>query len=234
MNCMEFRRRLSTALEDSDAELRDHAAECAACAAFAERTKRFDSLLVRAVRVPVPEGLSARVLLANEFHDPSAPRLRRRRVLAIAASAVIASVATGVAWWSMDRPDPLAEEIIALVNTSSFALQAEGPVSDDALKAALEPAGVHLSRPIGDVTFAGPCIVRGSLAGHVVVRGQSAKVTLLFMPKEHVTKRSEFSSYHFNGVLLPSERGAVAIIAAPGEPITHLERRVLDAFEGTA
>ena len=230
MNCMDFRRRVSTAPEERDAEMRAHAAECPSCEAFAERAGRFDAVLARALRVPVPEGLAARVLLNNAFHDDAAPRASRRRVLAIAAGVLVAGVVAGTAWWATERPDPLAEEIITLVNTATFALEANGPVSDEELESLLAPTGVRLTRPVGEVTFAGPCVVRGKLAGHVVVRGQTAKVTMLFMPRERVTGRSEFSSYHFQGVLLPAEHGAVAIIASPGEPMAGLERRALEAF----
>jgi hypothetical protein len=64
MDCRHLQRYLLAVPAGSDAEVRRHLAECASCRRMAADLQRFEHLLeAAALSVPVPEGLSARVLL---------------------------------------------------------------------------------------------------------------------------------------------------------------------------
>ena len=53
------------------------------------------------------------------------------------------------------------------------------------------------------VTFAGPCIVRGKLSGHIVVQGETAPVTVFLIKEQLVSNRATIRSDHYTGVVVP-------------------------------
>jgi len=63
MDCSETRRQLLCAPEQAWRDLEDHLLKCRQCAAFASSLLRLEAQLDDATAVPVPDGLSARVLL---------------------------------------------------------------------------------------------------------------------------------------------------------------------------
>jgi hypothetical protein len=66
MDCRHLQRHLLAVPAACDEEVRGHLAECARCRRMAADLQRFEHLLeAAALSIPVPEGLSARVLLED-------------------------------------------------------------------------------------------------------------------------------------------------------------------------
>ena len=124
----------------------------------------------------------------------------------------------------------LSEEFVALVNGAPDAIAATDPVSSREISTALEPAGLDLQGSIGDVTFAGRCLVRGKLSGHIVVQGDTAPVTVFLISEQLVTSRATINSDYYSGVVLPLGTGTIAIVSAPGESLEKLEAQVRSAI----
>ncbi len=230
MNCLEARRRLATEPGVRDEALGDHLAACEACTAEAARSARLERVLREAVAVPVPEGLASRVLLRQEFAER--PAKRWPRPLALAAT--IACVALAVALLRASREAPIDAEVMALVAEAGYALAARGPVSEEEVAAALLPVGLGLEGEIGDVTFASRCLVRGRLAGHLVLRGDTAPVTVFLIPHAMVEERADVRSATLAGFVLREGQGTIAIVGAPGEQLAGIEARVRAAVRWPA
>ena len=96
------------------------------------------------------------------------------------------------------------------------------------------PAGLDLAGEIGDVTFAGRCIVRGEISGHIVVQGETAPVTVFLIKEQLVTSRATIRSDHYTGVVVPEGTGTIALVSAPGESLEHLEAVVREAVRWSA
>lgn len=230
MNCMEFRRSLLTDPAVSDPELEEHRRTCRACAEAVERSAHLERRLREAVNIDVPEGLASRILLRHSFAEPrSTPWWRRGRVYALAASIVLAVALTAVLLVTHVEQRRLSEEFVALVEGAPYALQATDRVSSEQISKALSAAGVDLEGSIGEVTFAGPCIVRGEISGHVVVQGQTSPVTVFIIKEKLVTDRATIRAGRYSGVVVPTGTGTIAIVSAPGEPLAHVEGLVRSA-----
>src|SRR6185312_15169972 len=90
MDCLEFRRRLAAEPLSRDLALHAHRGECAACAAAWERAQQAERELLDALAVPVPAGLTERILLAQATGERRQHMSRRRFALALAASLLVA------------------------------------------------------------------------------------------------------------------------------------------------
>lgn len=231
MNCLEFRRMLLTDPFSEDPEFVAHRQGCDECARVLERSARFERNLRQAMRVEVPEDLASRILLKQSFAEPKVPRWwRRGRSLALAASVLIAVGLVGLGLLSEIRDHRLSQEFVALVKGAPYALAATGPVSSDDVSSALGPVGLDLAGSIGKVTFASRCLVRGRLAGHLVLQGESAPVTVFLVPFSMVDKRATIHSSHYSGVVVPQGNGTIAIVSSPGEALEGIEARVRSAI----
>ena len=231
MNCIEFRRILLTDPGATRPGFAEHRRTCPDCADAVARSAHFERRLREAVNVDVPENLASRILLKQSFEaHPARAWWRAARVYALAASIllVVAVVSLGLPSYLEQRH--LSEEFVALVNGAPYALAADKSVSGAEISAALEPTGLDLAGDIGDVTFAGRCLVRGKLSGHIVLQGDTAPVTVFLIRDRLVADRATIRSAHFSGIVLAQGSGTIAIVSAPGEMLNAIEARVRSAI----
>ena len=230
MNCMEFRRMLLTDPCSKDPEFVAHRRDCAECADAVERSGRLERRLREAVNVDVPENLAERILLKHSFESQARkPWWRSPRTYGLAASILLLIGIVSLGLTSHLEQRRLSEEFVALINGAPYALAAREPMSLGQVSATLKPAGLDLAGEVGDVTFAGRCIVRGKIAGHIVVQGETAPVTVFLIKEQLVSNRATIRSDHYTGVVVPQGTGTIALVSAPGESLEHLESVVREA-----
>jgi len=230
MNCMEFRRMLMTDPAVSDPEFAAHRRSCPECADAVERSAHFERRLREAVNVDVPENLASRILLKQSFEaHPKQPWWRAPRVYAMAAGVLLVVGLVSMTLPPQVEQRRLSEEFVALVNGAPYALTVNEPVTGSEISVALEPAGLDLAGSIGEVTYAGRCLVRGKLSGHIVVQGETAPVTVFLIKEQLVSARAAIRSDYYSGVVIPQGTGTIAIVSAPGESIERVEAQVRSA-----
>ena len=230
-DCLGFRRRLQVEPGCREAEFLDHAKHCPACALALESSLKAESQLRAALRMPTPDDLVARILLRQSFGEVG-PRPRNKSWqgwYGLAAGLALAGFVALFALWGAPRESGLAGEVVALIQAAPYALAAEGSISRKQVAAALKPVGLSLSGDLGPVSFVGRCYIRGQMAGHLVVQGESARITVFLIPHVSVRAPIPIRSGHFSGMLIPSGPGAVAIVSAPGEPLEAVQERVRSA-----
>jgi len=231
MNCIEFRRLLLTHPGVVDPEFAEHRRSCPDCADAVERSGHFERRLRQAVNVDVPENLASRILLKQSFEcHAERPWWRTRRVYALAASLLLVVGLVSLGLNAQLEQGRLSEEFVALVNGAPYALAASKPVSGNEISAALEPVGLDLDGDIGNVTYAGRCIVRGRLSGHIVVQGDTAPVTVFLIGEQLVADRAAIRSDLYSGIVVRQGAGTIAIVGIPGEALETIEARVRSAI----
>ncbi|MGI9332628.1 MAG: DUF3379 family protein [Gammaproteobacteria bacterium] len=249
MNCLEFQRALRIEPNARDARLLEHAASCAVCEASFRRARAFEAKLHGAVNIEPPENMVARVVLAQTIENGRATtddadtrpvgrraedrrwwrRAWRGRWKTIAASVALIAITAGIATERSTRDSRLGGELIDMVERATYAMMAKGPVLAPEIEAALGPIGLGMNGELErKVRFAGQCRLRGRQAGHLVVEGSRAPISIFVMPGQRLSGRSDIENEHWSGVLIPAPGGSIAIIAAPGEPIEALEARLQD------
>ncbi len=226
MNCLEFRRILTSDPAHDGADCAAHRAECESCDRYAAELADFDNLIRRAMAVPVPEKLGGEAVeVARKAPQP--------RFLALAASLVLA-VGAGFAAWQFSGGDVLSDELVAHIyhEPDLLLLTADTVESVETVGTVLQRANVSLRRDIGAVAHAGLCYFRGNLVAHLVVAGKDGPITVMLLPDEHVDKPTRISEDDFEGTIVPLERGgAIAVIGTQGEDTEPVESRFSEAVE---
>ncbi|MGA9852965.1 MAG: DUF3379 family protein [Gammaproteobacteria bacterium] len=225
-NCLEVRRVIGAEPQCRDARILKHCKVCAGCAAFLKEMLALDSRLERALNVEVPKDLEARIVFRAEFR----PAPRRTYSWFAAAAAVVLAVAVGIGVWQywQNSPAMLGKALVAHVMNprESYALDPNRPAIRDVsfVTGVLTQAGVSMRGSMNDISYARACPFRGEMVAHLVVRGKDGPVTVLLLPHIHVAKPTHFNEEGFDGVILPSGNGSIAIIAnnpTPMEPIAQ-------------
>jgi hypothetical protein len=217
MDCLEFRR---IALADPRRPGRAaaaHAEECRRCREFLFRTLEEEAALAAALRVPVPEGLAARML-----YRPSAVR----RWLVSAALAASLLVAAGIAFLvSAPSSDPLALASIEFVVYEEAQTIADARPTDwNALARVASEMGVALPQQLGTMRYICVYPLAGKAAHHLLVSTPLGKLTVLLVPEQPLAARTAASAHGLEAALLPAGKGAVAIVGASARSVARAER----------
>lgn len=221
MNCIDFRRGVLIAPLQLDGAAREHALACAACNEFLQRQRELDSGLYEAMRVPVPDGLADRILVAQGL------RGRQRRWLwGLAATLVLAA---GLAY-TVPRVngEALAREAIAHVAEEPQSFRIVTAQAAHFLDDTLAVQGARLGVALGEVTYAQLCPMKDQKARHLVVRTPEGPVTLLLMPDDHGwRRRAVVESGGMTAITIPVSRGSIAIVAPSRPQALAIERSLI-------
>lgn len=230
MNCLEFRRQADTDPNCPDPAFQQHKLQCSECASLVARVSRLQTILNGAVRFDTPENLSSRILLKQSFSDVSS-RVSRRKTLALAASVVVAVGAGVYGSILLARQSELAREVFALIRAAPYAVKPKTPLATDTIAKALAPAGLKVSQDIRGVTFAGLCLLKNRIAGHLVFQGSVAPVTVFVIPGIRIESTESIRSDALRGILVPYGSGTLAIVGAPKENLDAVREQVGSVIE---
>ncbi|MGH8401760.1 MAG: DUF3379 family protein [Gammaproteobacteria bacterium] len=232
-HCLEVRRILGAEPQRRETAILAHCKTCAACAAFMKEMLALDSRLDRALTIPVPEGLEARIVL-----DASLKHTRRLRPvtwLALAASLLLAvGVSVGV-WWQASAPMPLTAAVVEHIRNPMEAdaiLPGQPLLSKVSLvQGVLDKVGVQVRGGLDDVTYARVCPFRGRLVAHLVVRGKDGPVTILLLPHIHVDESEPIDEAGFRGVIEPAGSGSIAIVSNNNTPMHPMAEELVSKVQ---
>lgn len=228
MNCIDYRRLITSEPSNAGAEGLQHRLACPSCAAFARQMQQFDTSLRAAMTIATPADLEARVMVAA-----AGQTVARRRWLGIAATVVIAVGATLTMLNDRHRVERLPEQVIQHIYHEADLLV---PVSTDLvpaprLRQVLEQAGVKLNADVDEVIHAGVCLFRGHLVPHLVVLSEQGPVTVMILPDEKIDKTMPIDEDGFHGVIVPVRGGSIAIVGTRGAYPAQIERQFVQAVE---
>lgn len=258
MNCSEARLALGADPASRNAALDSHLDLCEACAAYAREMQQLDSLLREAMAVPVPRfelptrpypvdsDAAAIVPSTREFASgerlahtparrlPSAASLKAgthafTRRLALAAGIAGVAVLTGLLWIGIPRAS-LATAVVAHMSHEPDAWATSTTLAGAAVSDVMSRAGVRLEPDRMDVTYAQRCWFRGREVPHLVVQTPDGPVTVMVLPRENVDNRVEFDDDGYHGVLVPAERGSIAVLTRDRADVDLVAAQVLAAI----
>jgi len=192
-----------------------------------------DARLDRALAIPVPEGLEARIVL-----DASLKHGRRPRPVAWLAMAASLTLAIGIGaavWWNAARSVPLSVAVVEHVRNpmEADAILPGQPVLTKVslVQGVLDKVGVQVRGGMDDVTYARVCPFRGELVAHLVVRGKDGPVTVLLLPHIKVSKAEHFDEEGFRGVIEPAGAGSIAILSNNSSPMQPMAQELADKVQ---
>jgi hypothetical protein len=204
MICLDYRRQFLSGTGETEA-MRVHRLQCASCSAEWSENSAFEGALRDALEVPVPAGFAERMAHAQVA--------RRRRFLAVAATALVAAGAGGYAW--LARQDPLALACIDFVMKEEAKSIMLGPMPREQAEAALaQTLPLERLEKIGQVKHVAPCPFNGQTSYHVVLMVPQGKVTLLVMPGARIEGRRRAAKEGMSAAVIALKGGSVGIVGA--------------------
>ncbi len=225
MDCLEFRRALGADPATEEPDCRQHERECEGCAAHAAELRALDGLIRQALEVDVP----ARLTGAPEEPTAEQRTVHRSRWFALAASVVVAVVA-GI-WMATPQPSQ-ARALVNHIHHEEFALaRTDEAVPPAKLRKVAGKIGARVGEDIGVVSYVKSCYFRGRWVPHLVVQGEYGPVTVMLLPHIDVESPEPVNEDGFVGTIIPAEKGSIAIIGEPEEPMGPMKKRVFGAVE---
>ena len=201
MTCEEARLLIGADPTATTPALDEHLASCAACGGFRDEMRSLDADIRRALERPPDR--------ARPGSGRAAPAWRQ---WALAASVVLASLAVlGV--WLLRPSDTLAREVVAHVQREPESWLATQHVSVQGISEALRGAGVALEVTSDRIRYAQSCWFRGHYVPHLVIQTARGPATVLILRHEQVRARRTFHEAGMTGVIVPAERGSIAVLA---------------------
>jgi len=226
MDCETFRLEfLADPAAGGDA-LGSHEAECGPCAAFAERARRAEVLISKALRFDVAA--------IREKAEPTPKRRMGGRLGGLAAAAVAVAVLVlgrnvlnpGLDTMSADLTEHWHHESYSWVVTDQ---QVGNP---QLIKAVAGQALIDFDQ-LPMVTYAHSCFFRGKWVPHLVIQGKAGPVMVMLLPAEEIGKPMTLQVVEENleGMVMPHGQGSIAILATEGEAIEPLQKAISSAVE---
>ena len=214
MNCEAARLALETDPGNADPALVAHVQACTDCRGYRAELTELDRRLRAALQVPVPPS----VLQPRTAVIPSAPRPRAMAPLALAASVGALALLVGLLWTAYPRAS-LADDVVGHMAHEPAAWSLTGQVPDARVAATLQRRGVALRPGVVDVTYVQTCWFRGRRVPHLVVAADDGPVTVLVLTGESIASRQPFDEQGYRGVLVPTGRGSLAVLARDADAV---------------
>jgi len=227
MNCSDVRFALAADPSDVPADVAGHLDSCPSCAAYAQDMLLLDDRLRSAMNVSVPA-----IPLPNATRAvvTALPRRNALQRFALAASVAGVAVLVGLLWIGVPRQS-LASAVVGHMAHEPAAWTQTETLPADAVAQVLAQSGVKLRDGMPDVSYASSCWFRGRHVPHLVVRTAGGPVTVMVLPQEEVAGPVAFDEGGYRGVLVPAQRGSIAVLARGAADVQAVANEALAAIE---
>lgn len=226
MKCSEARFALAADPSNVDPAVAAHLDACELCAAYAGDMSMLDDRLREAMNVAVPE---IRLPAEPRAVASALPRRHVLRQFALAASVAGVALLVGILWVGVPRQS-LASAVVEHMAHEPYAGQRTEPMSADSVAPVLARSGVRLRDGMPGISYAQSCWFRGRHVPHLVVRTPDGPVTILVLPDEESHGRVAFAEEGYHGVLVPAQRGSLAVLARDDGDLDAVVNQALAAI----
>jgi hypothetical protein len=80
------------------------------------------------------------------------------------------------------------------------------------------------------ISYAQSCWFRGRYVPHLVVQTPDGPVTIMVLPDEESDRRVAFAEQGYHGVLVPTQRGSLAVLARDDRDLDAVVNQALAAI----
>ncbi|MCU7939446.1 MAG: DUF3379 domain-containing protein [gamma proteobacterium symbiont of Bathyaustriella thionipta] len=232
MDDLEFRKTATIDPDNQDPEFLKKKQQNQYNRHFTHEQQRFNQKLQDTLTIAAPENLTDRVILSQQLSQHKREHLKKRQkkwrnrfIRSVAASVIIAFSAYLLIPVTINSAQ-LAQDVITHVHEDTHALNVRMDVPKSSIDTMLASYGGKLEGPIGQVSFLGHCIVGGHTGIHLVLNTAQGLVTVILLPTQSINQPSSLADSQFNGVLYPSQKGSIAIIAEHTKSVEDTRQKI--------
>lgn len=196
-------------------------------------TEELGPALYDAMAIDPPAGLADRVIGAVRQEQRSSSASRHRfwqPVMAFAATFALAIGSIGI-WRAMQVEASLSEAVVAHIVADHEAFEPKQVIASSTLLKVAQRYGVRVHPKAVGLRHMSFCPISGHESVHMVVEGQQAPVTILVLPYETVTEVTPVDQDGWKGLIMPAERGGMAIVGRSTADVMTTKARVAEGFE---
>jgi hypothetical protein len=197
--------------------------------------EELDVALRESVAVKVPEGLADRIIARQQTAAGVTPSIVRRSTwysaYAMAASIILAfGVFLGVNLGHQEG-DQIGSRVVQHMRMEPRALNVSHTVEQQRVNELFSQVGIRLNGTLQNVQFADNCALKKAPGVHLVLQSENGPVTVMIVPDVQLTEREIVKEGNFRGVVIPTQRGAMAIVGEHGESVERIERQMMSSTE---
>lgn len=210
---------------------------------FVDELLQMDGKLKQALCVQPPDNLVEKIKLKQTFSDHHSSR-ERWHFLSFAASILLALVLTfyylpidylSVNYLSMnylsmgnsDSERQLKEGLLQHVYSELDHLDEQQNPSLSQVNTLLAEFGGSMDRLVAEVSYLGSCEIHNTTGVHMVVKGDRGPVTIMLLRGVTVNSQKLISDQRFRGLIVPADKGSIAIIGEKGESLQSIKNKLL-------
>ena len=229
MDDLEFRKRAVIDPNDQSAEFLKKTSQSPGNQRFVEQQRDFDRQLSDTLTIKTPDNLAERIILSQQLGKyKSRHQQTQRKWLFSGIAASLLALVISFTLWSPSEVDgvQLSKQVISHYYEDTHALNVHMDVAKNNIDTMLASYGGKLKGPIGKVAFLGHCIVGGHTGVHLVLSTQQGPVTVLILPTQPVNHLYKLHDQQLSGIVYPSRKGSIAILAEHAEVISSTRQRL--------
>jgi hypothetical protein len=229
MDDLQFRRAILAEPSNQDAELLSAIQSDPAKQQFANELSQLDEKIKQAFEIPVPEGLSEKLILRQTLASHQIQKRKKRVHLALAASvAIVGGLLFNFMQFSSAYTN-LGDYALAHVyhEEGIFANNSPNRVSLTSLNNKMAAFDGNFSDSLGELIFADYCRFDGMKSLHLVFQGKTSPVNVFVVPKnEQLTFSETFNDKSLYGESLNFKQSNVIVVADKNESLKQWQKNI--------
>ncbi len=227
MDDLEFHRQAYIDPSSDDEEFLAHQAKNSEAQKLVDDLKFFDSDLKQALNVVAPEELAARIKLNQTFEQHSLQHKQKKQWLWIASVVVFIGILFSYDYMFIQSPNRnLSDRVLSHIYHELDHLQEKKQRSLSQVNSVLSSFGIGMDKIFVPINYLGTCNIGNAKGVHMVLEGKIGPITVLMLPNDYMKSEYIFHDDRFNGVILPSVHGSVAVIGEKGESLKTLKEKL--------
>jgi len=244
MNDLQFKKQLQASPFQLTQEMQAYLTQHPELTPMVKKARKLDQQIEKALKIEVPEGLEARILMKQSYEEKISPPLKKYSTQSkhwalwsgVAASFLVVLVGLGV-WQERANLFPLkATDVIAHVmhhmeDEPTFMTLSQSPKSEQALQKLFLAVGASLEHPVEHMSYVGECVINGQKGLHIVLQEAEGPVTIIVMPGQKLAAMEAFEASGYQGELLPVKGGIVAIMGKGRKQVALAHMRFFKAVK---
>ncbi|KXI29959.1 hypothetical protein AX660_08070 [Paraglaciecola hydrolytica] len=229
MDDLEFRRALLADPKSTDTQVLDAIASDPKKLAFSNELKQLNQKMLEASQIKVPDGLAHRLLLRQSMAQHTQRRSRRKYMqFAMAASIAMVFGLSFVFWQQPSNSLSLSEHAIAhVIMEGNYALGANEDITMQQVNLKLARFGGEFTSQVSQVYYANYCDFNNVKSLHLVMQGESGKVSVFIVPHEQAFKADNLTEGKWNSQSFDFSTASLVVVSeAPADASSMKEKLV--------
>ena len=232
MDDLEFRRALLADPKCNDPEILDAIASDIKKQAFSQELKLLNQKMTEASQINVPDGLAHRLLLRQSMVEYQQQRGKRHYLqLAMAASIAFVFGLSFIFWQQPASVLSLSEHAIAhVIMEGDYALGANEDISLQQVNLKLARFGGEFTTQLGQVYYANFCDFNNVKSLHLVMQGDTGKVSVFIVPHQQAFKADNLSEGKWTSQSVDMHKASLVVVSDQAADIGKMKEKLAQSL----